>query len=80
LTPFRPPGKLGEKDCAPIHEALLRAEVQTGLNAQRIFPDWKAEVGFGGSNDCRGPSTQMTMRAGHAALDKFHASGKSERP
>lgn len=49
IDPLSTPGKTGRKSLCADHEALLRAKVQLGLSAQRIFQDLKTEVAFTGS-------------------------------
>lgn len=49
IDPLSTPGKTGRKSLCTHHEAVLRAKVQTGLTAQRIFQDLQTEVGFTGS-------------------------------
>lgn len=47
--PLSTHGKMGRKSLCAEHDALLRAKVQTGLSAQRIYQDLQSEVGFAGS-------------------------------
>lgn len=47
--PLSTAGKTGRKSLCEDHEALLRAKIQSGLTAQRIYQDLQAEVAFGGS-------------------------------
>jgi transposase len=49
IDPLSTPGKMGRKSLCEDHEGLVRAKVQVGLTAQRIFQDLQTEVGFGGS-------------------------------
>lgn len=49
IDPLSTAGKTGRKSLCADHEAVLRAKVQTGLTAQRIFQDLQTEVGFTGS-------------------------------
>jgi len=49
IDPLSTAGKTGRKSLCADHEAVLRAKVQTGLTAQRIFQDLQTEVAFAGS-------------------------------
>src|SRR5882724_7494983 len=49
IAPLSTSGKTGRKSLCADHDALLRAKIEAGLSAQRIFQDLQTEVAFAGS-------------------------------
>src|SRR5262245_13592712 len=49
IDPLSTAGKIGRKSLCEDYDVLIRLKLESGLTAQRIFQDLKAEVAFDGS-------------------------------